>query len=71
MTNAESLTGTIKNVNAIKGFGFILGSDGVEYFFHRSASTDFQDLVRGTPVRFVPVPGGGPKGPRAERVELL
>ena len=64
------MNGKIKNVNADKGFGFILGDDGVEYFFHRSALVDgdIMDMERGKEVTFEP--GGGPKGPRAEDVRL-
>ena len=30
-------TGTIKKLVRERGFGFILGQDGAEIFFHRSA----------------------------------
>ena len=30
-------TGTIKKLVRERGFGFIQGQDGVEFFFHRSA----------------------------------
>jgi cold shock protein len=61
--------GTIKRVTE-KGFGFIATDDGVEYFFHQSAcsSTAFDDLREGQAVSFTV--GQGPKGPRAENVNL-
>ena len=61
-------TGTIKRIVSDKGFGFILASDGSEYFFHNSAcvGTRFDDLREGQSVTFEK--GQGPKGPRAESV---
>jgi CspA family cold shock protein len=54
-----------------KGFGFIAGQDGKEYFFHQSACGDarFEDLHEGQNVTFEV--GQGPKGPRAENVKLV
>jgi len=43
-------TGTVKRVISDRGFGFILGEDGKEYFFHRdglSSSVDFDRLEIG------------------------
>ena len=53
-----------------KGFGFILASDGNEYFFHNSACADtrFDDLREGQAVTFEK--GQGPKGPRGENVRV-
>jgi CspA family cold shock protein len=65
----EWITGTVKMLQPAKAFGFIAGVDGAEYFFHRSAAPDFDDLTVGTAVRFIPKAGG--KGPRAEQVEML
>jgi CspA family cold shock protein len=61
--------GTIKRITD-KGFGFIATSEGVEYFFHQSAcaSTRFDDLREGQSVSFTV--GQGPKGPRAENVNI-
>jgi CspA family cold shock protein len=52
------------------GFGFILASDGNEYFFHNSACADarFDDLREGQAVTFER--GQGPKGPRGENVKI-
>jgi cold shock protein len=63
-------TGTVKRVISDRGFGFILGEDGKEYFFHRdglSSSVDFDRLVGGEKVNFETE--RGPKGDRAVRVE--
>ena len=49
-----SMNGTIKRLVSDKGFGFILASDGNEYFFHNSACADtrFDDLREGQSVTF-------------------
>jgi cold shock protein len=61
-------SGTIKRLVSGKGFGFILASDGKEYFFHNSAcsETSFDELREGQAVTFER--GQGPKGPRGENV---
>jgi CspA family cold shock protein len=62
-------TGTVKKVVSDRGFGFIAGEDGKEYFFHRSgvqSSLDFDRLVGGERVTFEIEQS--PKGPRAEQV---
>jgi CspA family cold shock protein len=65
-----AMIGTIKRLVSDKGFGFILASDGNEYFFHNSAcgQTRFDDLREGQSVTFER--GQGPKGPRAEHVQV-
>jgi len=58
--------GTVKKVISERGFGFITGEDGKDYFFHRdglSASVDFDRLVGGEPVAFEIE--SSPTGPRA------
>lgn len=65
----QLIAGTVKTIALGKGFGFLAGADGVEYFFHQSQTPDFEAMDRGTPVRFIP--GTGPKGPRAESVQLV
>ena len=62
--------GAIKTLTT-KGFGFIEGQDGKEYFFHQSAcgGVRFDDLHEGQAVTFEV--GQGPKGPRAENVKLV
>lgn len=58
--------GTIKRLVQDKGFGFVRGPEGTEYFFHRSECADFDHLQDGQKVTFEP--GEGPKGPRASQV---
>ena len=65
------MTGTISKVISDKGFGFIQGEDGHEYFMHRSAVRDgsvFEQLREGQSVVFDA--GRGDKGPRAENVRV-
>jgi len=65
-----SMTGTIKRLVSDKGFGFVAAGDGNEYFFHQSACNGvrFDELREGQSVSFAK--GQGPKGPRAENVQL-
>lgn len=62
--------GTIKKLIANKGFGFIEGERG-ELFFHHSAieGTTIEALREGQAVTYEE--GRGPKGPRAENVQLV
>ena len=62
--------GTVKRLLNEKGFGFIATEEGIEYFFHRSAcaSMTFDELREGQTVSFTI--GQGPKGPRAENVNM-
>ena len=62
------MKGTVKTLRADKGFGFIKGDGGTEYFFHQSAvQGEGIDMLReGDSVEFDV--GQGPKGPRAENV---
>jgi CspA family cold shock protein len=66
-----AMNGTVKRLVSEKGFGFVLGQDGREYFFHSSAcvGTKFDSLREGQAVTFEH--GQGPKGPRAENVRLV
>ena len=63
------LQGTIKKLTD-KGFGFIQGPKG-DIFFHSSAveSASYESLHEGQSVQFNE--GVGPKGPRAENVQLV
>jgi len=68
MPRESRANGTIKKLVIEKGFGFIAGHDGTEYFFHRSSCPHAWDsLVNGQSVTFTIVPSN--KGPRAEAVE--
>ena len=62
--------GTVKKIVADKGFGFITTDRG-EIFFHHSAlqGVQIESLREGQEVEFSE--GRGPKGPRAENVELV
>ena len=63
--------GTIKRITD-KGFGFISQTaDNTDMFFHSSAveGVHFNDLREGQKVTYTV--GQGPKGPRAENVQLL
>jgi len=62
--------GTIKRITD-KGFGFISGGDEKDMFFHSSAveGVSFENLREGQRVRYEV--GQGPKGPRAENVQVV
>jgi CspA family cold shock protein len=62
------MNGIIKRVVSDRGFGFIAGEDGTDYFFHRDElhGLDFANLTPGEHVTFEPQQG--PKGPRAGNV---
>jgi CspA family cold shock protein len=65
------LTGNVKKIVSERGFGFITGDDGHEYFFHRSgldASLDFDRLGGGEHVSFDLEQSD--KGPRARAVRM-
>ena len=62
------MKGKIKTLRRDKGYAFILGTDGLEYFMHRSAlrNVKIDDVEEGDEVEFTE--GEGPKGLRAENV---
>lgn len=62
--------GVIKKLVADKGFGFIQG-DRSELFFHHSAvqGASFESLQEGQTVEYTE--GEGPKGPRADSVQVV
>lgn len=64
------MNGTIKKIVSDKGFGFILGKDGVEYFMHKTAlkNARFENLHEGQDVTFEEA--DGTKGPRAEDIYI-
>jgi CspA family cold shock protein len=63
-------TGKIKKLVRERGFGFILGSDGAELFFHRSAlqGEGFDTLAEGQAVEYDVEKGD--KGPRAANMKV-
>ena len=67
------MTGTVKRVIAEKGFGFILGADGQEYFFHGDDLQDstIHELQPASSVEFRTEKGKPGKGPRARSVQLV
>jgi CspA family cold shock protein len=62
--------GTVKRLVRERGFGFILGEDGVQIFFHRSAvqGDGFDALAEGQAVEFDVERGD--KGPRAANLKV-
>ncbi len=61
--------GTVKKLIADRGFGFITGDDGKDYFFHRSGvepTLDFDRLAGGERVAFEIE--ANPRGSRAVKV---
>ena len=66
------MTGKITHVVPDKGYGFITGEDGRDYYFHRSAlepGQPFDHLLDGAAVTFDAA--HAPKGLRAEGVRLV
>ena len=63
------MEGTIKRVTD-KGFGFISHESGNDMFFHSTCleGVSFEELREGQRVTYNV--GQGPKGPRAENVQL-
>ncbi|MBI1969987.1 cold-shock protein [Candidatus Woesearchaeota archaeon] len=61
--------GTVKFFNAKKGFGFISGEDGKDYFVHLSGLKEGTSITEGDRVSFKIVEGD--RGPKAEGVEKL
>ena len=61
-------TGTVKFYNKKKGFGFIAGDDGNEYFVHITGIKSGVTLNDNDKVSFDVVQGD--RGPKAENVEL-
>lgn len=63
---STTMTGTIKRLARDRGFGFIQGENGQDYFFHQSelrGGLTFTELKEGQRVTFEP--REAEKGPRA------
>ena len=62
------MDGKVKWFNAEKGYGFITGDDGVDYFAHYSQIQveGYKSLDQGQAVSFDVV--NGPKGPNAANI---
>jgi CspA family cold shock protein len=68
---SQRVTGTVKDFNEIKGYGFITADDGGDVFVHYTAivGTGYRYLMKGERVQFAIAPS--PKGPVATGVELM
>ena len=62
------MKGKVKFFNDMKGFGFIAGDDGKEYFVHISGIKDGVELTEGLDVEFEIEQGD--RGPKAANVKL-
>lgn len=60
------MEGTVKFFNAMKGFGFIAGDDGKEYFVHQTGLNDGVTLQDNDAVTFDVEEGE--RGPKAVNV---
>lgn len=62
------MKGKVKFFNVAKGFGFIAGDDGKEYFVHKTGLKEGVNLQENDSVTFDIEQGD--KGPKAVNVEL-
>ena len=62
------MEGTVKFFNAMKGFGFITGDDGQDYFVHQTGLKAGIVLNENDKVKFDVEQGD--RGPKAVNVEL-
>ena len=63
------MQGTVKFFNTMKGFGFITGEDGKDYFVHSSGLADGANIRDEDKVEFKVVEGD--RGPKAEKVKKI
>jgi CspA family cold shock protein len=62
------MKGKVKFFNMLKGFGFIAGEDGKEYFVHKSGLEAGVELKENDEVTFEVEQGEAGKGPKAVKV---
>jgi CspA family cold shock protein len=62
------MKGKVKFFNRMKGFGFIAGEDGKEYFVHKSGLKEGVNIADNDEVTFDV--GQGERGPKAENVGI-
>jgi len=60
------MNGTVKFFNESKGYGFVAGEDGKEYFVHQSGLAEGATLAEGDSVTFEVEEGD--RGPKAVSV---
>lgn len=60
------MKGKVKFFNNVKGFGFIIGEDGKEYFVHSTGLASGTEVKEGDAVTFEIEQGD--KGPKAAKV---
>lgn len=63
------MTGKVKMYNEERGYGFIAGEDGTDYFVHASAVSSAETLYRGANVSFDP--GENERGKIACKVSIV
>ena len=63
------MEGEVKFFHENKGWGFIVGIDGNDYFAHAKEVVNNEVLSKGVTVSFDPVPGD--KGSKAKNICLL
>ena len=61
------MKGTVRFFNDVKGFGFIAGEDGKEYFVHKTGMEEGMTLNDNDPVTFDVEEGD--RGPKAVNVK--
>ena len=66
MSGGKKMKGTVKFFNSMKGFGFIAGEDGKEYFVHKTGLKEGVSLNENDAVKFEVEQGD--RGPKAVNV---
>ena len=66
MSGGKKMKGTVKFFNNMKGFGFIAGEDGKEYFVHKTGLKEGVSLNENDAVKFEVEQGN--RGPKAVNV---